>query len=94
MEKWCTEGKKKEEEDNHPNQANDTELPIFSPPHPGLFQNSITDGKNFDVINLAELSDREFDAPISEPNIFLDMEALEVPSNSPPPRLRVRFDSY
>ena len=80
--------------DYHRNQANNTELPIFSPPDPGLFRNPISDNEIFDVINLLELSDTEFDPPSTKPKIFLDMEVLEIPSNNPHPRKRVRFDGY
>ena len=59
---------------------------MFSPPDPGFFLNLITDDKIFDVINLVELSDTESDPLSAEPNIFLDMEASEVFSNTPPPQ--------
>ena len=65
------EKKKEEEEDIHSNRANITELPIFSLPDPGFFQNTITDHEIFDLINLLELSDTELDLPSTEPNIFL-----------------------
>ena len=51
---------------------------IFLPPNTGLLQNPTTGDKIFQVINLVEMSDTEFEQPSTEPNIFLDMEALEV----------------
>ena len=75
-----------EEEDIHPNQGNNTELPIFSPPDPGFFQNTITNDKIFDLFNLVEMSDTEFDPLSTELNIFSDTEASEVLSNTPPLR--------
>ena len=79
------EKRQKDDEDLHPNEANDSELPIFSPPHRELLQNPITVDNFFDLIDLLESSDTEFDPPSTEPNLFLDMEASEVFSNCPPP---------
>ena len=86
--------KKKEEDDIHPNQANDDELPIFSALDPGFFQNPIIDDEIFHAINLVELSDTEFDPPSTETTIFLDMEASEVRSNCPPAQKLVISDSH
>ena len=79
------EKRKKDDEDLQPNETNDSELPIFSPPHRELLQNPITVDNFFDLIDLLESSDTEFDPPSTEPNLFLDMEASEVFSNCPPP---------
>ena len=62
--------KRKTEEDIHPTRTNNTELPIFSPPDPGFFQNPISDDEVFDLINLVELSDTELDPQTTEPDMF------------------------
>ena len=83
---WGNDVLREKKKDIHPTQANTTKLPIFSLPDPRFFHNPITEDEIFDVINIVELSDADFDPPSTDPNIFLDMEGSEVPSNSPPSR--------
>ena len=78
------EENKKQGKYTHPNQTNNTELPVFSTPDPGLFPNPITGDNKFYVINPVELSHAEFDSSSTERNTFLNLEGLEVRSNSPP----------
>ena len=64
---------------------------LFSPPDPGLNQDAIEESELPDVIDLTELSDFEEDLPNTQPNVFLDCEAVEIHTRGPPPQKKVKF---
>ena len=84
---------KNEEEDDFiqsPIQSNSNQPALFSPPDPGLDQDAIKGSELPDVIDLTVLSDFE-DFPNTQPNAFLDCEAVEVATRGPPPQKKVKF---
>ena len=77
-----------EEEDfiQSPIQSNSNQPALFSPPDPGLNQDAIEESELPDVIDLTELSDFGEDLPNTQLIVFLDCEAVEVPTRGPPPQ--------
>ena len=61
------------------------------PPDPGFNQDAIEESDLTDVIDLTELSDLEENLLNTPPNVFLDNEAMEVPTRGPPPQKKFRY---
>ena len=87
----CDWGDEEEDFIQSPIQSNSNQPALFSPPDPGLNQDAIEESELPDVIDLTELSDFEEDLPNTQPNVFLDCEAVEVPTRGPPPQKKVKF---
>ena len=82
----CDWGNEEEDFIQSPIQSNSNQPALFSPPDPGLNQDAIEESEIPDVIDLTELSDFEEDLPNTQPNVFLDCEAVEVPTRGSSPQ--------
>ena len=87
----CDLGNEGEDFIQSPIKSNSNQPASFSPPDHGLNHNAIEESEIPDVIDLTELSDFEEDLPNTQPNVFLDCEAVEVPTRGPPPQKKVKF---
>ena len=87
----CDWGNEEEDFNQSPIQSNSSQPALFSPPDPGLNQDAKEESELPDVIDLTELSNFEEDLPNTQPNVFLDCEAVEVPTRGPAPQKKVKF---